>query len=649
MTKKEKTLSMDERKQKIRERYKGANPDDIRIIIARPEEDIYDPGTHQRVAVYARVSTDDPNQTSSYELQRNHYNDMVKRTPNWDLVKIYADEGISGTSLLHRDAFKEMIADCMDGKIDLIITKSVSRFARNTVDCLNIVRQLKSLDPPIGVKFETEGIFTLRNDAEMILSFMATMAQEESHTKSEIMNASIEMRFKRGIFLTPELLGYDKDSEGNLVINQEEAKIVKLIFFLFLAGYNCTEIANKLTELTCSTKKGKLTWSASTIRGVLINERHCGDVLARKTFTPNFLDHKAKKNLHNRNQYYQRDHHEAIISHADFNAVQKKLRNARYGNTPFLPTLRYICKGILKGFVILHPKWAGFTTDDYYNACMRGEAGLLADDATDSPLLSPSFKQYCNEQTQESAIDSEDSGDRHNILEYRYQAKSGDADLRNYQVICMKYFENIKQLTINISRQSILPSALTVRTFMEHEYIEILFHPFKKLFVIRPSSPKNRMAFRWSKEKNDTVKNISISCRSFSPVLYQIMNWDNDCTYRIEGHIKLPPEHSPKESAFLLYELNDARVCISDKKAVMNIPSVLGENYYSHLVKLNAALTPNGTDISPDSDAPAKQWLSSSSGEEYKTDDLAMTDEHTITQNIQQLIHHFEEARDGKQ
>ena len=154
--------------------------------------------------------------------KKNHYQDVVNKNPNWMLVEIYADEGISGTSLQHRDAFKKMIEDCEGGKIDLIITKSVSRFARNVVDCIRYVRELSSLRPPVGVFFETEHLNTLDPKSEMILSFMSTLAQEESHTKSEIMNSSIEMRFRRGIFLTPPLLGYDQDENGDLVINPHE-------------------------------------------------------------------------------------------------------------------------------------------------------------------------------------------------------------------------------------------------------------------------------------------------------------------------------------------------------------------------------------------------------------------------------------------
>jgi DNA invertase Pin-like site-specific DNA recombinase len=270
-------------KARIRERYKGVDLDELDIIPALPQENFYENTNEKRVAVYARVSTDDPRQTSSYELQKNHYKDVVSRHPGWNLTEIYADEGISGTSLQHRDAFIKMINDCQNGKIDLIVTKTVARFARNILDCIGHVRQLAGMQPPVGVFFETENIYTLNSNSEMLLSFMATMAQEESHNKSEIMNSSIEMRFRRGIFLTPPLLGYDQDDDGNLVINEDEAETVRLVFFMYLYGYTCMQIAETLTKLGRRSKKNNTTWSPGSILQILQNERHCGEVLARKT------------------------------------------------------------------------------------------------------------------------------------------------------------------------------------------------------------------------------------------------------------------------------------------------------------------------------------------------------------------------------
>lgn len=216
-------VSQEERKEKIRARYKGVDRSELEFIPAKQKEKLFENAGAKRVCAYCRVSTDDANQTSSYELQKNHYEDMIKEHAGWNLVGIYADEGISGTSLLHRDEFNRMIADCQAGKIDLIVTKSVSRFARNIVDCIAKVRELANMKPQVGVFFETEHIYTLDNTSEMMLAVLSAAAQEESHTKSEIMNISIEQRFSRGIFLTPKLLGYDKDEDGNLVINETEA------------------------------------------------------------------------------------------------------------------------------------------------------------------------------------------------------------------------------------------------------------------------------------------------------------------------------------------------------------------------------------------------------------------------------------------
>ena len=370
----------DLQKLRIRSRYQGIEPELLEVIPAKPTENLYDDNVHKRVAVYARVSTDDPRQTSSYELQKNYYEDYISHYSNWELVQIYADEGISGTSLRHRTSFNQMINDCMAGKIDMIITKSVSRFARNIVDCIGIVNKLKQQIPSVGVLFENEHIFTLNPQSEMSLSFLAAMAQEESHVKSSSMNASYEMRFSHGIFMTPPLLGYDQDEDGNLIINEEEAKTVRLIFFMYLYGYSTKQIADQLTELKRPTKKGNTVWSSSSVSGILQNERHCGEVLARKTFTPSYLDHRVRKNCGDRNQYRQTDHHEAIISPKDFVAVQRKMSNAKYGGSG-MPELYVIPDGVLNGFVIINPRWASFKAEDYRKASEEIESNDSKQDA----------------------------------------------------------------------------------------------------------------------------------------------------------------------------------------------------------------------------------------------------------------------------
>lgn len=237
-----------DRKQKIRDRYKGVDASELEVIPAKTVEGLEESTSIRRVAAYVRVSTDNDEQTSSYELQKNYYTDYIKAQPGWEFVGIYDDEGISGTSLEHRKGMQQLIEDCKAGKIDLILTKSIARFARNIVDCLSVIETLKNLDPPVGVKFEADNIYTLDSNGRMILTILASVAEEESHSKSIIMNWSIDRRFSRGLFLTPALLGYDQDEDGSLVVNQDEAQTVKVIYYLYLNGFSFTEIAELLTE-----------------------------------------------------------------------------------------------------------------------------------------------------------------------------------------------------------------------------------------------------------------------------------------------------------------------------------------------------------------------------------------------------------------
>ncbi len=533
MKENEKKLSSLEQKNKIRERYKGIDLDEIDIIPAIPQEKFLDETTTKRVAVYARVSTDDPRQTSSYELQKNHYLDYVSRQPNWILTEIYADEGISGTSLKHRDSFIRMIADCKAGKIDMILTKSVSRFARNIVDCISYQRELKRLNPPVGIYFETEGIYTLNNNSEMSLSFIATLAQEESHTKSEIMNASIEMRFKRGIFLTPTLLGYDHDEDGNLIINEEEAQTVRLIFYMYLYGYSCKKIAETLTSLKIRTKKDNLRWSASTVLQILQNERHCGDVLARKTFTPNYLDHKSKKNRQDRNQYRKREHHDAIISRDDFIAVQHMISNAKYGNKEILPSLHVITDGIFKGFVPIHPRWAGFTSEDYKAA---------------------SNNVICKTRNSPNEI----------------SVNEGDFDYRGFEIAHGQYFETSNRITVTFTNESVSFGITCIRKLNVPLYIDMLIHPSKKLLAIRPSKKDCKYSYQWARTQNGIPISKNIPASSFAPMLYKLLGWDWNNKYRTLGY-----KREKGKEIFLIFDLKDSQILIPNHGNIKDEGSTL--------------------------------------------------------------------------
>jgi Site-specific recombinases, DNA invertase Pin homologs len=560
-------------KARIRERYKGIDPNELDVIPAAPQEDFYEDKKEKRVAIYARVSTDDPHQTSSYELQKNHYIDVINNHPGWNLLDIYADEGISGTSLQHRDSFIKMINDCQDGKIDLIVTKSVSRFARNVVDCIGYVRQLAALQPPVGVFFETENIYTLNNNSEMILSFISTLAQEESHNKSEIMNASIEMRFHRGIFLTPSLLGYDQDIDGNLVINEEEAKTVRLIFFMYLYGCTCTQIAETLTKLRRRTKKNNASWSPGSILQILQNERHCGDIVARKTWTPNYLNHKSKKNKQNRNQYIKRGHHEAIILRDDFIAVQRLISNARYGNKGILPELNVIPDGTLRGFVSINPRWAAFNADDYRTA----SGSVFGDGYT---LLSDDIE---------------------------IEAQSGDFDLRGFEIARSQFFDTARKICVTFSDDNIQFSTECIRKFKSALYIEMLVHPGEHLLVVRPCAKDKKNAVRWAK-LNDQYYPRNISCAAYIKTLYELFSWKSGCKYRVRGiyrqkgneailifditetEIFVPQDTlesgREKTTADDLFPENAEPFTIGPKRDIMAFPSSwadnFGSNFYRH-------------------------------------------------------------------
>ena len=453
--------SIQQQKAKIRHRYQGIDPEKIHVIpVTVSQPDFDDDSTPKRVAVYARVSTGDPRQTSSYELQKNYYESQVQKHPNWTLVSIYADEGLSGTSTQKRKEFNRMIEDCKAGKIDLILTKSISRFARNYVDCGQIVRELMELNPPVGVRFESENLFTLKMQGEMQLMMFSGIAQEESRIKSNAMNASIEMRFGSGIFLTPPLLGYDRNEEGSLVINEHEAKIVRLIFFLYLYGYTCQQIADTLTQLGCRTKGGNTVWSAGSVLGVLRNERHCGAVRARKTFTPNYLNHKSRKNRGDRLSYFAEDQHEPIIAPEDYFAVQKLLSNAKYGGRGILPEIHTVTEGVLRGFAAVNPRWAGFDAEDYREASLRA----------------------C-----EPSADVEPGS---------IEAQPGDFDLRGFEVVRAQFFQITGVPCVTFSTEGVHFNPACIQKLSEIRFVEMLVHPGKKMLAVRPVEETARLSLR---------------------------------------------------------------------------------------------------------------------------------------------------------
>ena len=285
----------------------------------------------RRVAGYARVSTDHEDQVTSYEAQVDYYTSYIKSRNDWEFAGIYTDEGISATNTRHRDGFNTMVKDALDNKIDLIITKSVSRFARNTVDSLTTVRKLK--DKGIEVYFEKENIWTLDAKGELLITIMSSLAQEESRSISENTTWGQRKRFADGKVSVPfkQFLGYDKGQDGNLVVNREQAKTVKLIYRLYLSGYTFHSIAGDLTGQGIKTPAGCDVWSPSTVRSILTNEKYKGDALLQKRYTVDFLTKKTKANQGEIPQYYVENDHEAIISPQVFDWTQEEIQKRGRG------------------------------------------------------------------------------------------------------------------------------------------------------------------------------------------------------------------------------------------------------------------------------------------------------------------------------
>ncbi len=547
-----------EQKERIRKRYRQTENANVKVIPAKPQKQPFDKSQKCRVAIYARVSTDDPNQTSSYELQKNYYETLVQRNPNWELVDIYADEGISGTSLSHREEFMRMISDCMDNKIDLIVTKSVSRFARNTEDCLHYMKQLKNKRPPTGIFFEEQGIYSLDENTDLTLTMNASMAQEESHIKSVSMNRSYEMRFSMNIFLTPVLLGYDHDEDGNLVINPDEARTVRYIFLKYLCGFSCKEIADELTRLKRRTKIGNEEWCEGSIVHILRNERHCGDVLARKTYTPNFLDHKKAKNNGEKPQYYAKDNHEAIVSREIFLLAQSMIDQAKYGYKKVTPGLKVIDSGTLKGFVQINPFWMGYSLDDYLNACQS----VL----TDADYLNP-------------------------VIQIRKRA--GEYDFRDFQVTREQFLSTNGRIIASVNTQDIRFSAEALDELQGIHHVELLYHPFFGMLIVRPSAKNEKHSIRWDMHIKGKDKPIKIRGRAFLSVLYELSGWDMNKLYTLTGFVK--EQNNVKIIVFYTEEA-EARLYDKQKMSVAYKKEWLesfGDKYLKFLARTQAMFDPD--------------------------------------------------------
>ena len=306
----------------------------IIVIPAKPE--LVGKKSHRqlRVAAYCRVSTDDEEQLTSYEAQQNYYTNKIMSNKEWTMAGIFADEGITGTSARKRPEFLRMIRQCRQKKIDVILTKSISRFARNTVDCLNYIRALKELG--IAVIFEKENINTLETDSEMLITLLGAFAQAES----ESISANVRwgkrqaMREGKAIIQYTHLYAFEKGDDGSPHIIPDQAEVVQEIYNRFLAGASLRMIQNHLETEGILNVRGEKKWSLPSIRGILTNEKYCGDVLLQKTYIEDCISKKVVKNTGQLPMYLLQNHHQGIVSRSTFDAVQTELARRTAAKSP---------------------------------------------------------------------------------------------------------------------------------------------------------------------------------------------------------------------------------------------------------------------------------------------------------------------------
>ena len=277
----------------------------------------------KRVCAYGRVSTDDEEQITSYNSQIKYYTEKIKSNPDWEFVGIYADEGISGTQVKNRTEFQRMIDDALNGKIDIILAKSISRFARNTLDTLKYCRELR--DNKVDVYFEKENIHTIDLDSEMFLTLYSAFAQAESESTSQNVKLGLKAMMKRGEYVgSPDCYGYDWNKETKqLDINEEQAEVVRMIFNWYCDGLGSRRIIRKLEELNIPTYKGNKRWSESSIMGIIHQEKYVGDLIQNKSYTVSPITHKTVINRGEKEKYYVKDHHTPIITREVWDKAQE--------------------------------------------------------------------------------------------------------------------------------------------------------------------------------------------------------------------------------------------------------------------------------------------------------------------------------------
>jgi DNA invertase Pin-like site-specific DNA recombinase len=500
-----------------------------------------------RVAAYVRVSTDSAEQESSLILQKEYYENLIKNNPEYEFVGIYEDDGVSATSVLKRKGFLRLMEDCKAGKIDLILTKSISRFSRNVGDLLHYLNVLNALNPPVEIRFEMENISTFSPMGEMLIMVVGIVAQWESQNKSESITWAIDRRFANGEYYTPPILGYDKEKgrDNPLVINEEEAKTVRLCYALTAKGYSFLDIARILNSFELKNKRGYVCWTANRVRAVLSNEKNAGQLIARKTVTPNYKTHKSKKNEGEKPKYHDEKHHEPIVPLSAYQMATNVMKK-RKGNARGIPHLQAVPKGILKGFVSVNKAVRGYTLNDYFEA---SDSVYDVKNNSETSILANEISNF---------------------------------DLRTYSTASGLLFDNYKKPSCSIKNGKITFNS-TCRKAFGIEEAELLFHPEKAILALR--SLVNEKGF------SSISITQPVSLASFIPVALESAELKPEYQYRIFGTRRVKNGES-----IIFFDLRDAMIVFKEENRCM-LPSKYAEHYGNEYYQNLAACDLHKIDI----------------------------------------------------
>lgn len=470
---------------------------------AKPTPTIRDE-SFKRVAVYARVSTKSKEQVSSIENQTKYYTEKIAKTPNWELTRVYSDEGKSGTSKKWRPEFKQMLEDAAKKEMDLIVCASISRFARNISTLVEEVRKLKTTNPssPVGVYFETEDIYTLDPNINERLQMQGLFAEWESGNKSRRMILSYDQRICTGQFPLSDLLGLRHTIEGGFVIEEEEAKTVKFIFLATLCGYTAEEIADILTEKQRPTLRGRTEWTPQMVKAIMMNERRWGDLEVRKRVVVDYSEKTTAKNNGIREGAYIPHYHEGIVT-PEIARAAHMMRASRY-KFGSVPDVYVIDSGALKGFVSISPTWSGIDNQAFQDISRQ----VYADDE---------FEILQHEA---------------NILSGKEKSNIIGMTLNDYRVPPGVMFLSRSDPQLTFSKKSLRLNGVCRERLGNQTHVEFLYHPILRVVAVRSCYANNPNAVLWDESKSSALQ---LCTSAFSGAIYDQLDWMKKYKFRFRG------------------------------------------------------------------------------------------------------------------